>query len=100
MQITIPNEFQPLGHFNIGMTAGIETTLCKKEWIDGGNRMDLILGSSEHSLNVLKNTKFEKRDNKTQQVVQIIELTTPTEVLFEGLNLDIYKKTDSTFRSF
>lgn len=97
MQITIPNEFQPLGHFNIGMTAGIETTLCKKEWIDGGNRMDIILGSSEHSLNVLKNTKYEQRDNKTQQVVKIVELTTPTEVLFEGLNLDIYKKTDSTF---
>ncbi len=27
-QITVPNEFQPMGKFNIGITAGIETTLC------------------------------------------------------------------------
>jgi hypothetical protein len=26
MQITIPSEFQPVGKFNIGVTAGIETT--------------------------------------------------------------------------
>ena len=28
IQITVPNEFQPIGKFNIGITAGIETTLC------------------------------------------------------------------------
>ena len=27
-QITVPNEFQPLGRYNIGVTAGIETTIC------------------------------------------------------------------------
>ena len=27
MQITIPSEFQPIGKYNIGVTAGIETTL-------------------------------------------------------------------------
>ena len=27
MQITIPSEFQPLGKYNIGVTAGIETTV-------------------------------------------------------------------------
>jgi hypothetical protein len=26
IQITVPNEFQPVGKFNIGVTAGIETT--------------------------------------------------------------------------
>ena len=46
MQITIPNEFMPQGHYNIGMTAGIETTLCKPEWIDGCNRMNIVVGSS------------------------------------------------------
>ena len=34
-QITIPNEFQPVGKYNIGITAGIETTACKPEWIEG-----------------------------------------------------------------
>ena len=27
MQITVPNEFQPIGEFNIGVTAGIETNV-------------------------------------------------------------------------
>ena len=56
MQITIPNEFMPQGHYNIGMTAGIETTLCKPEWIEGCNRMNLILTSSEHSKNTFTKT--------------------------------------------
>jgi hypothetical protein len=43
IQITVPNEFQPVGKFNIGMTAGIETTICAPQWIDGINRMDLTL---------------------------------------------------------
>jgi len=42
IQITVPNEFQPVGKFNIGITAGIETTLCDPSWIDGLNRMNLI----------------------------------------------------------
>ena len=94
MQITIPNEFIPQGHYNIGMTAGIETTLCRAEWIEGANRMNMVLGSSNHSIQVLKNSKFEKRDKNTNQVVQQIALDTKTEVLFEGFNEDIYKKTN------
>ena len=94
MQITIPNEFQPQGHYNIGMTAGIETTLCKAEWIQGCNRMNMIVGSSEHTIQVLKNSKFEKKDNNTQQIVEKIELTTNTEVLFEGFDENVYKKTN------
>jgi len=46
MQITIPNEFQPVGKYNIGCTAGIESNLCKVEWIEGLNRMDLNFVSS------------------------------------------------------
>ena len=94
MQITIPNEFMPQGHYNIGMTAGIETTLCKPEWIEGCNRMNIVVGSSEHTIQVLKNSKFQQKDNKTQQVVKNIELSTKTEVLFEGFDENVYKKTN------
>jgi len=93
MQITIPNEFQPQGHYNIGMTAGIETTLCRAEWIEGCNRMNLIVGSSEHTINVLKNSLFEQR-NQQQQVLKKINLSTKTEVLFEGFDENVYKKTN------
>tara|TARA_R100001015_G_C4589174_1_gene144833 strand:- start:22 stop:1077 length:1056 start_codon:yes stop_codon:yes gene_type:complete len=86
----------PQGKYNIGMTAGIETTLCPAEWIEGCNRMNLVVGSSEHTIRVLKDCKFQKADKNTKQVVSNIELNTKTEVLFEGLNLDTYKPVKST----
>ena len=45
IQITVPNEFQTVGDYNIGVTAGIETTLCDVSWVEGCNRMDLVLTS-------------------------------------------------------
>ena len=95
IQITVPNEFQSVGKFNIGITAGIETTICAAQWIEGLNRMNLNLVSSEHAKKVFQDSKFEKRNSQTQQVESVIELTSPVEVLFEGANLDIYKKLDT-----
>ena len=89
-QITVPNEFQPVGTYNIGLTAGIETTACAPQWIEGCNRMDLILTSSNHSKNVFENTGYETQDKQTGQKGQL-KVTTPVEVLFEGANLDVYK---------
>jgi len=94
-QITVPNEFQPVGKYNIGITAGIETTIAPAEWVEGCQRMDLILGSSQHTIDVLRNSKFEKRDKNTQQVVSKIEWTKDGEVLFEGVNTDLYKPDNS-----
>jgi glycosyltransferase involved in cell wall biosynthesis len=89
IQISIPDEFQKLGKFNIGITAGIETDLCDVRFIQGANRMDLILGSSNHSLYALKNSQYEQKD-KAGQVVGIIKLETPTDILFEGVDLEKY----------
>ena len=89
-QVTVPNEFQKIGVYNIGLTAGIETTACAPQWIEGCNRMDLVLTSSNHSKKVFESTSYEARDNQTGQT-QILKLTTPVEVLFEGANLDVYK---------
>ncbi len=96
-QISVPNEFQPIGKYNIGITAGIESTLAPGEWVEGCNKMNLILGSSKHSIEVLKNSKFEKRDNNTQQIVGKIEWNVDSEVLFEGANTEVYKPVKSTF---
>jgi glycosyltransferase involved in cell wall biosynthesis len=46
---------------------------------------------------VLKNSKFEKRDNNTQQIVGKIEWNVDSEVLFEGANTEVYKPVKSTF---
>ena len=95
MQITVPNEFQPIGKYNIGCTAGIESTVCPPEWIEGINKMDLTLVSSEHAKKVFQESKFEKRDKNTNQLQETIELKKPIEVLFEGVNTDIYKVLDT-----
>ena len=46
IQITVPNEFQPVGDYNIGVTAGVETTIMPPECLEGINRMDFTLVSS------------------------------------------------------
>ena len=90
-QVTIPSEFQAVGKFNIGFTAGIESTLCTGDWVEGINRMDLNIVSSEHAKKVFQESKFEKRNKETNVLEGVVELNKPIEVLFEGVNTDIYK---------
>jgi hypothetical protein len=97
MQITVPNEFQPIGKYNIGCTAGIETTIAPAEWIEGCSKMNLILGSSDHTIKVLKESKFEKRDQQSNQTVGYVEWKGEGEVIFEGANTETYKPVKSTF---
>ena len=94
-QITVPNEFQPVAkHLNIGVTAGIETTICDPSWIEGCNRMTLNLVSSQHAKTVFENSQFEQKDATTNKTVSIVKLTSPVETLFEGLDLNKYFKTN------
>ena len=90
IQITVPNEFQPVGTYNIGVTAGIETTICDKSWIEGVNRMNLTLCSSKHSKDVFLGTTYTAKDPQGN-VVQNFKVNKPVEVLFEGADLDKYK---------
>jgi glycosyltransferase involved in cell wall biosynthesis len=100
MQITVPNEFQPVGKFNIGVTAGIETTVCDATWVEGVNRMNLTLVSSEHAKRVFEGSQFEQRDrNQGDRVVGTIKLDKPIEVLFEGVDTNIYQKLDKVIDS-
>ena len=95
IQITVPNEFQPVGKFNIGVTAGMETTLVHPSWLDGVNRMDITFTSSVHSKQVFEQTKAEMKDEKGN-VAKIIKLEKPVEVLFEGADLTKYFSLPST----
>jgi hypothetical protein len=94
MQITIPSEFQPIGKYNIGVTAGIETTVAPGDWIEGCNRMNLVLTSSEHSKNTFINTVMQKVDQRTNQVLGELKIEKQIEVLFEGADIEIYKPLD------
>jgi hypothetical protein len=89
-QITVPNEFQPVGKVNIGVTAGIESTVADPEFIMGCNRMNVTLASSKHTKEVLEKSTFEQRDKTTNAVTGVIKLEKPIEVLFEGVDLNKY----------
>lgn len=94
MQITVPNEFQRVGKYNIGCTAGMETTLIAPQWIEGLNRMDVVFTSSVHSQKVLSETKYEMKDNRNGQVTNL-QCTKPVEVIFEGVDIEKYFITKS-----
>jgi hypothetical protein len=86
IQVTVPNEFQPLGNYNIGITAAIETTHSPVDWIHGCNRMDLIIVPSEHSKKSLVDTVYNEQDNRTKQIIKQIKIQKPVEILFEGFD--------------
>jgi hypothetical protein len=90
IQITVPNEFQAVGDFNIGVTAGVETTIMPGECLEGINRMDLTLVSSTFTKTVIENTVFDKKDSNTGQILGQVKCQKPVEVLFEGVDLEVY----------
>lgn len=86
VQVTVPNEFQPVGFYNIGITAAIETTHSPVEWVHGCNRMDLIIVPSEHSKKSLVDSVYTEQDRTTRQVISQHKVLKPIEILFEGFN--------------
>ena len=98
VDIRIPNEFQRYGKFNIGITAGIETNAVSNNWIESCNKMDLVLVPSEHSKDGFDKAMYEKMqqtpDGKQQKVGEL-RLEKPIEVLFEGVDENIYKPIDN-----
>ena len=92
-QVSVPNEFTQVGKYNIGITAGMENTIPKPEWIEGLNRMDMNIAVSEFVKSTFSSAVFDKLDENTKQKVGEVRLAKPMEVLFEGADLSIYKKT-------
>lgn len=94
IQLSVANEFNPIGEYNIGITAGVETNIIPKSFIDGCNKMDLVLVPSEFTKKTLIGTIYQEK-NKQDQLVGEYKIQKPVEVLFEGVELDIFaaKKT-------
>ena len=90
IQVTVPNEFQRVGKVNIGVTAGIETTVAPKSWVDGCNRMDHIIATSSFSRDVLLSTVYNETDNNTGKLIKQYRIEKPISVLFEGVDPNIY----------
>jgi glycosyltransferase involved in cell wall biosynthesis len=85
IQVTIPQEFQRMARYNIGVTAGIETDRVSMEWIKRANEnVDLIVVPSEHARKTFADVAWA--DEQGQQ----IKLQKPIIVMFEGVDTDVY----------
>ena len=93
MHVVIPNEFQPSAKYNIGITAGLEKTACPPEWIQGMNKMDMNIVPSNFVKDTMTGIAFDIQDNNSKQVQGQLKIEKPIEVLFEGVDTNIFKKT-------
>lgn len=97
IDVRIPNEFMNLGKVNIGVTAGIETTMVSSQWIEGVNKMDLTIVPSKHSKDSFMNTKYDKvqevpDQTGQQQKIGELKVEKPIEVLHEGMDPTVFRK--------
>lgn len=83
-QMSLPNEFNPLGRVNVGLTAGLEFLGWSDEFIKGCNRMDKIIVPSQFTKDAMLNTEY----NSTK-------CTTNVDVVFEGVG-DLYTNSSET----
>jgi len=86
VQITVPNEFQPVGKFNIGVTAGTEGDVCPEAWIELINKMQLIIVPSEFTKRSFENTAEKHK----------LTITTTIKVVPEYFNESVYNKNNNT----
>jgi glycosyltransferase involved in cell wall biosynthesis len=92
MQVSVANEFEPKGEYNIGVTAGVETTIAPKDFIDGCNKMDLIIVPSNFTKQNIGGTVYQQQDQASGQIVGELRVTKPIQVLFEGVDTEIFSK--------
>ena len=100
IHIVIAIEFQPISKYNIGITAGLETTACPPEWIQGMNRMNMNIVPANFVKDTLSKVQFDIQDDKTGQKQGVLKNEKPIEVLFEGTDTNIFKQTNEFSKEF
>ena len=100
IHIVIPNEFETFGKYNIGITAGLEKTACPHEWIEGMNRMNMNIVPSNFVKDTFNGVQFDIQNEQTKQNEGVLKNEKPIEVLFEGADTNIYKKTTEFSKDF
>jgi len=94
ISISVPTEFWPLGKYNIGITAGMETSIISPPWIEGCNKMDLIITCSKHSKDVFKFSKWNQVQFGEQRPLTVIK---EIEILHNCINTKIFKKLNGDY---
>ena len=80
VQVSIPNEWERIAPYNIGVTAGIETTKVSPVWLERCNMMDKVITISSHSKQVLEDTVYEGVNRETGQPMTL-KCEVPVEVV-------------------
>lgn len=79
IQCTIPPEFKRMAEYNIGYTAGIETTKAHPRWIVACEQMDKIITISSFSKKILEETTADVMNQVGQQFE--MKITKPIEYI-------------------
>jgi glycosyltransferase involved in cell wall biosynthesis len=98
IQISVPNELQAVGKYNIGVTAGTEGDICPEVWIDNLNAMQLVIVPSEFTKQVFVNTAAQKNKALTTRIEVVPEyfdesVYTNKTVTAEISDLDVIEET-------
>ena len=67
-QVRAPNEFSRITHYDIGVTAALETVAAPSEWIEKCNAMQKLLVVSEHSKKNLQNAQDQNGATITSDI--------------------------------
>jgi len=93
IQVTIPNEWQPMAPVNVGVTAGIETTKVAPIWLEKANAMNKIITVSNHSKDVFEKTGYEAVVKATGQKTYL-KLARPEDMSVVHYPVKKFEKTD------
>jgi len=80
VQITIPNEWTKIAPFNVGVTAGIETTRISPQWVEKCSVVDKIIVPSFHAKKGFDETSYMKESSISGAPVNV-KNETPVEVI-------------------
>lgn len=81
IQLQLPSEWCPeLGHYNVGVTAGIEATHCNPSWTTAIQSMDLVIVPSEFSKKSLLSNNI-----KVTTPVVVVPESFPDEMLEQNI---------------
>ena len=72
-QVCFPNEWKKISDYDVGITAGIETTICSLDWISCINKMDKVIVPSEFSKRVFLNSSDYYKTNLNTEIIVIPE---------------------------
>jgi len=92
IKISIPPEFSSPAKYNIGITAGLESSAPPGIWLEKVNSVDLTLTTSQHSKDIFTHTIYTKKNpNGTEEELKVNK---PIEIVPWGADLTKYYKTN------